>query len=180
MAVIIKTVVKKGELKWNLPPIIRPIAYRAGQTLHIEITVTNPQDADQEYLLGMSLADPRTGAILLVDNTKQSCVLKIDLNARTFTLTEAEGTIFKLTAKESLTITGDVTFGLTNCILGLFLVTIKTVDTEKEIDELVAALYALLREVPIIDITQLMPPLITIAMIGMMIPMMEKALKRIE
>jgi len=85
-------VVKKGEIKWNLPPMIQPIIYRAGQTLRIEITITNPQEAEEDYVLAMSLS--------------------------------------------------------------------------------------LLREAPpFIDITRLMGPLITIAMLGMMIPMMEKALK---
>jgi len=119
MPVFVKTLVKKGELKWNLPPVIQPVIYRPGQTLHIEITVTNPQeDVAQKYHMGMALTDPRTGAILLVNNTPQQWGLKIDLEKRTFTLAH-EITEFQLDPKESLTITGDVTFGLTNCILGL-------------------------------------------------------------
>jgi len=170
-------VVKKGEIKWNLPPMIQPIIYRAGQTLRIEITITNPQEAEEDYVLAMSLSDPGTGKILLINNTPQAWGLMIDIDKKTFTLSEAERTILKLAAKESLTITGDVTFGVTNCILNLFLLDYYTEDTQEKAD-IIMGLFALLREAPpFIDITRLMGPLITIAMLGMMIPMMEKALK---
>jgi len=180
MAIAVKTEVKKGELKWNLPPMLQPITYRAGQTLRIELTITNPQDAAEDYILAMSLSDPATGKVLYINNTPQAWGLKIDVDKKTFTLSETEKTVLKLESKESLTITGDVTFGLSNCILAVHL--IDYVDGQPATQwPLIMALFALLREAPpFIDITRLMGPIITIAMLGMMIPMMEKALKRSE
>jgi len=164
-------VTPKGKLSWNLPPIYQPIIYRPGQVLHVEITVTNPQDVDQLYCLTLGLYDPRTGGTLLVNNTPQEWYFKIDLEKKTFTLVETGGTVFKVPAGESLTISGDLTFTLTNCILGVLLM--EWVDGAKFITGLFTSLRA-----PFIDIGAIIPPLMTIALLGVMIPMIEKAIER--
>jgi len=175
MTVAVTTEKVKAEISWNLPPVHQPVTYTAGQPLDITIDIKNPTDAALSYVLTLGLYDPVTGHIMVANNEELAWALKIDLEAKTFTLSKTEYSVVDLGAGDTLSIKGSPTFPLSNVLIGLHIYEYDKTE-KKPITPAIASLFSALREpvVPWPNIIPLISTVITIGMLGFMMKQLEK------
>lgn len=137
-----------GTIAWALDGTTQ--VYAAGQVISLDLRVSNPTGADRDYRLDAGLYDPDTGT--LISGTE--AIIQV-AGADTFTVT----------ANSYRDIAALVTLNRTDVVLGISLYDV----AEAGVDDMVSA--HMVSEVPS-PISQMMPAMMTIVMVGLMAAMM--------